>query len=159
MQVFVAALVCICCCAFYLPVAKQDVIDQHGAQVEWYNGTVIGAVIYLRCSESFFWPSLCLSFPLIPDGIRGPAKAFPHAPTEASPCEPQPWSPGQTIKWIQGVAGDDAPCGRPQACGQGHRHSSSQSTQVRNPQHTRVKGYFQVIHKAVVPSVIIWPPL
>lgn len=37
MQVFEAALVCICQCAFNAPVAQQKVIDQHGARVERYN--------------------------------------------------------------------------------------------------------------------------
>lgn len=135
----------------YVPVAKQDVIDQHGAEVERYNLLQSSLpVVYLRCCESSFCPSICLSLSSIfPDGIRGPAEAFRHPPSEASPCEPRPRGPGQIFQWSRGVVGDDAPCGGLQACGQGHRHSSSQSPQVRKPQHTTVDGYFRVQQKAI----------
>lgn len=136
MQVFEAALVCICHVLLMLQLLSRRSLINTGRTISFSK--IIGAIIYLRCFEIFFCLSLGPSAPLIPDGIRGPTEAFPHTSAAAPPFKPQLRCTGQTFQQSWRVAGDDAPCGGPQACGQGHRRSSSQSTQVRKPQHSRL---------------------
>lgn len=93
MQVFVAPLVCICWCAFYVPVAKQKVVDQHGAWVERYNLVQLLVQSCISGAQKNFSVCLFLSSQMTSEIQPRPSPTPPQRPLPVSPSRGAPAKP------------------------------------------------------------------